>query len=72
MQSRKDIAKSIAEKPNEYKICEGCDSIVVTSTQICPNCHAYRYNTKETDVIQQAELLGSRDQTSVTADDLIE
>lgn len=72
MPSRKDIAKSIADNPNEYKICEGCESIVVIATQICPNCHGYRYNTQEAAVIEQAELLGSRDQTSVTADDLIE
>lgn len=70
MQNRKEIAQQIASNPDGYKICEGCDSIVVVATRLCPNCHGYRYNTSEKDVVIQAELLGSREQKSVTADDL--
>jgi len=70
MSDRKQIAQKIINTPDEYKICEGCDSIVILSTALCPNCHGYRYNASIEDVITQAELLGSREQTSVTADDL--
>lgn len=70
MASRKEIAQKIANSPSDYKICEGCNSIVVISATFCPNCHAYRFNASDEDVITQAELLGSREQTSVTAEDL--
>lgn len=70
MESRKEIAEKIAQSASDYKICEGCSSIIVVSTTICPNCHAYRFNTSEQDVITQARLLGARAQQSVTAEDL--
>lgn len=72
MDSRKEIALKIVNNPDGYKVCEGCDSIVVVSTQICPNCHGYRYDITEESVVEQAHILGDREQTSVTAEDLSE
>ena len=70
-QSRLDKAKEIANNPTKYKVCEGCDSIVGSNTVICPNCHGYRFDAKADRVVDQAVWLGSREQTSVTSDDLI-
>ncbi len=67
---RAATAAKIAANPSGYKVCEGCDSIVGSGTSICPNCHSYRFETSADRVIQQARILGSREQTSVTADDL--
>lgn len=69
--SRIEKAKEIANNPGNYKVCEGCDSIVGSSTVICPNCHGYRFDADHSRVVDQAVWLGAREQTSVTADDLI-
>jgi len=67
---RLEKAKEIANNPTIYKVCEGCDSIVGLGTAVCPNCHAYRFDDSAERVIDQAVALGSREQQSVTADDL--
>lgn len=69
-QSRLDKAKEIANNPGNYKVCEGCDSIVGANTNICPNCHGYRFDDAASRVVDQAVWLGCREQTSVTAEDL--
>ena len=61
-QSRLNKAKEIANNPDNYKVCEGCDSIVGAGANLCPNCHSYRFD--------EAVWLGCREQTSVTAEDL--
>lgn len=68
--SRREKAAEIAANPFGYKVCEGCDSIVGNGVVICPNCHSFRFDTAPDRVVSQAELLGSREQTSVTSDDL--
>jgi hypothetical protein len=68
--NRAETAAKIASNPSNYKVCEGCDSIVGKSTVICPNCHSFRFDSAPQTVMNQAVLLGSREQRSVTADDL--
>jgi hypothetical protein len=68
--SRKATAAKIAANPSSYKVCEGCDSIVGIAAPLCPNCHSFRFDAESARVVSQARILGSRDQTSVTADDL--
>ena len=63
-------AAEIAGRPQHYKICEGCESIVSRRVPICPNCSGYRFNTAKQAIVNQARLLGSREQTGVTAADL--
>jgi len=67
---RAEAAARIAENPSGYKVCEGCDSIVGSATTICPNCHSFRFDANYDRVVMQARILGAREQTSVTADDL--
>jgi len=68
--NRAETAAKIAANPSGFKVCEGCDSIVGSSAAICPNCHSYRFDASASRVVLQARILGSREQTSVTADDL--
>jgi len=67
---RAAAAAKIARNPTNYKVCEGCDSIVGIATALCPNCHSFRFDSTSQRVVQQARILGAREQTSVTAEDL--
>lgn len=68
--SRAETAAKIVSNPGNYKVCEGCDSIVGKATAICPNCHSFRFDSEHDAVVHQAVILGSREQRSVTAEDL--
>ncbi len=63
-------AAKIISEPTQFKVCEGCESIVASRVVICPNCYGYRFNEDPAAVVEQAKLLASREQTSVIADDL--
>ena len=63
-------ATVIIANPSDYKVCEGCDSIVTERVATCPNCHSYRFNEEASAVVEQAHALAVRAQTSVAADDL--
>ena len=68
---RAQRALRIIAGPQNYKVCEGCDSIIAARVVTCPNCHGYRFNENALAVKQQAELLANREQRSVTAQDLV-
>ncbi len=68
--ARAEAAARIAENPDGYKVCEGCDSIIGIGATICPNCHSFRFDHSRERVVMQARILGAREQTSVTSDDL--
>ena len=68
--ARAKTAAKIAANPTAYKVCEGCDSIVGAGAALCPNCHSFRFDATAEQVVKQAKILGSREQTSVTAEDL--
>ena len=67
---RQEAAVKIVAHPERYKICEGCDSIITAQSNICPNCHSYRFETDRHLVIEQAQALSIRPAESVTPDDL--
>ena len=69
-QSRLDKAKLIIDRPGDFKVCEACGSIVSLTTAVCPNCNAYRFDSNTEYVVEQAVLLASRYQRSVTPEDL--
>ena len=68
--SRLKQAEKIATHPEQYKVCEGCGSIVVTRAVTCPSCHAYRFDATQGRVIAQAKDLAMRAASSVLAADL--
>lgn len=63
-------AEKIIATPGNFKVCEGCDSIVTARVVDCPNCHGYRFDESPERVVEQARLLAARPQQSVTAQDL--
>ncbi len=64
-------ALRIIASPFLFKVCAGCDSIVALQVTHCPNCHGYRFVEGRKAVIDQAKILASRPQQSVTASDLL-
>ena len=64
-------ARRIVKNPALYKVCDGCDSIVAAKVNICPNCHAYRFEIDADFVVNQAKALSTREQNSVVAEDLM-
>jgi len=63
-------AEKILEQPAEYKVCEGCGSIVTVRTMSCPSCHAYRFDETEERVVVQAKILAKRQASSVLSSDM--
>ena len=63
-------ADKIVKNPGNYKICQGCDSIVLLKTHTCPNCASYRFEEGTEAVVKQARLLGNRERRSVVQADL--
>ena len=63
-------ARRIVRNPALYMVCRGCDSIVASKVNICPNCHAYRFEIDVDTVVAQAKALSAREQNSVVAEDL--
>lgn len=70
MNDRAQRAQKIIAAPENFKVCEGCDSIVMTKVATCPNCHGYRFNLDPLEIVIHAQELASRPQTSITAWDL--
>lgn len=68
--SRIKQAEKIAHHPEQYKVCEGCGSIVVVRAVTCPNCHAYRFDASADRVVSQAQALARRTANSVLSTDL--
>jgi hypothetical protein len=67
---RAQKAAKIIAQPGDYKVCEGCESIVRLHVVTCPNCHGYRFDEEPGAVVAQAKLLASREQRSVVEEDL--
>ena len=63
-------AQKIIASPDDYKVCEGCESIVAERATTCPNCHGYRFDVSPERVVEQATHLATHPQQSVTASDL--
>jgi len=68
---RAQRAAKIVANPSDYKVCEGCESIVRVHVVTCPNCHGYRFDDDSDLVVRQAKLLASRAQRSVVEEDLL-
>lgn len=68
--SRMEQAKKIAANPEQYKVCEGCGSIVVTRAVACPSCHAYLFDATAQRVVTQAKELALKNPRSVLSSDL--
>lgn len=64
-------AEKISNHPEQYKVCEGCGSIVVARAVTCPSCHAYLFDATAHRVVSQAKDLAMRSAHSVLSSDLM-
>lgn len=39
-----------------YKVCEGCDAVLLYERAICPACKSYRFNTGRSCIKEQIDL----------------
>lgn len=69
--ARQKQADRIIGQPADYKVCEGCGSIVTARTSHCPSCHAYNFDAAPERVLAQAALLAKRQASSVLSSDLV-
>lgn len=69
LDDRRKRAELIVAEPDNHKVCEGCESIVLRRAVTCPSCHGYRFDEKSDRVVEQARLLGSRPACSITLQD---
>jgi hypothetical protein len=69
--ARQKQAAKIIDEPAEYKVCEGCGSIVTARTSQCPSCHAYNFDEAPSRVLTQAALLAKRQASAVLSSDLV-
>jgi hypothetical protein len=63
-------AEKIAQSPEQYKVCEGCGSIVVARAVTCPSCHGYCFDATTKRIVTQAHALAMRNPSSVLSSDL--
>ena len=70
--SRLAQALVILLQPEQFKICEGCDSVVTRGTRICPSCHAYRFNEDMNYIVSHTKKISTQEQQSVTKEDLFD
>lgn len=67
---RSQQAAKILQAPANFKVCEGCGSIVTSRTVSCPSCHAYLFDPTEERVLIQAKSLAKKNASSVLFSDL--
>jgi rubrerythrin len=66
---RREAAAKILSEPAKYKVCESCGSIVARKAVTCPNCNAYRFDSRVESVQEQAESLATRSPLSIEKQD---
>lgn len=71
IKKRKAAAKRICENAEYYKVCEGCESVILFESVFCPVCDAYRFNEDHEYVKKIVNELAKRERTSVLPSDLI-
>jgi len=71
IKKRQAAAKKICENAKYYKVCEGCESVVIYNTVFCPVCQTYRFDDNSERVINTAKELATREQISYLPSDFI-
>lgn len=71
IKKRQAAAKKICENYEYYKVCEGCESIVLDDIVFCPVCQTYRFDKDKERIIRTANELSQREQISHLPSDFI-
>jgi hypothetical protein len=57
---RREIGKRIADAPEKFKICNGCQSLNPTTNTFCSFCRSYGFESNREAVLAMAQFLGDR------------
>jgi hypothetical protein len=71
IKKREAAAKKICENLKYYKVCEGCESVILYDSIFCPVCKAYRFDTSPSKIIKTVNELVKRERTTILPSDLI-
>ena len=67
---RKEIAGTVLNDPESYKVCAVCGAIVDKTQPSCPDCYAYRFDPDPAHVANAALDLATRNSHAVSHLDL--
>jgi len=70
-ETRQRAALKIISAPENYKVCESCESIVTARVVSCPSCSGYRFDSDADRVRAQAQELAQRERQSVVEEDFL-
>ena len=71
IKKRKAAARRILRDIEHYKVCVGCESVILKKDAFCPVCDAYRFNEDTEYTRRVVEELSKREQISVLPSDFI-
>lgn len=71
IKKRKAAAKKICDNVEYYKVCEGCESVVLRESVFCPVCDSYRFDLNSEKIKKTVNELAKRERTSVLPSDFI-
>jgi hypothetical protein len=67
--ARLEAAAYISSHITDFKLCEGCDSILRIETIFCGICNHYRFNYDPVEIVKMAEILASRPRSQLSSED---
>jgi rRNA maturation endonuclease Nob1 len=62
-------AQHILNNYEYYKVCEGCESVILYSSTFCPLCDGYRFDENIEQVIKFIKALTKKDNTTILPPD---
>lgn len=69
LKKKKESAERIKRNAEYYKVCEGCESVVLYTSDFCPLCSGYRFNEEIDAVIKFVDALLKKEKTSILPPD---
>jgi rRNA maturation endonuclease Nob1 len=65
IKKRKKLAEKILKNIYYYKLCEGCESVILIDSIFCPVCDGYRFNKNLEHIEKAVHELANKTQSSV-------
>ena len=66
---KEEAAQKILKNADLYKVCEGCESVVLFDSIFCPLCSGYRFNEDLSVLVQTIKALLKKKKTSIIKQD---
>lgn len=63
------VADIVRDNPGQFKLCEGCASVIAATMPVCRACHGYRFEPGRDRVLARlAEIEGMADEDRTVPD----